>query len=147
MPVTFDDVAVYFSELEWSKLDEWQKELYKHVMRGNYQMLVSLGEALQWHRGICPQIGLLQSVSLLWLLLLWGLCISVVTWAAGAHPDPSLSLSVLYTDYAISKPDILTQMERGEEPCPEGLWGQDEGPEREAARPGRPDTGEWEQDG
>ncbi|XP_053873646.1 zinc finger protein 585B-like [Malaclemys terrapin pileata] len=43
VPVSFEDVAVYFSPEEWAELAEWQRELYRAVMKENYELITSLG--------------------------------------------------------------------------------------------------------
>ncbi|XP_018418747.1 PREDICTED: protein ZNF783-like [Nanorana parkeri] len=42
-PITFEDVAVHFSEEEWQMLEKWQKTLYRAVMKDNYEAVSSLG--------------------------------------------------------------------------------------------------------
>ncbi|XP_060543721.1 zinc finger protein with KRAB and SCAN domains 7-like [Pantherophis guttatus] len=58
--VSFEEVAVYFSEEEWSQLDPDQKALHSEVMLENYRNVVSLGNIGQENQDSC---GLFQVIN------------------------------------------------------------------------------------
>ncbi|XP_072269181.1 uncharacterized protein [Pyxicephalus adspersus] len=60
--VTFDDAAIYFSEEQWQNLEDFQKKIYKELIKEIYETMLALG-------------------------------------------------------YRIPKPEIVSRIERGEEPC------------------------------
>ncbi|XP_050798861.1 zinc finger protein 850-like [Gopherus flavomarginatus] len=100
VPVTFDDVSVYFNEQEWENLDEWQKELYKNVMKGNYETLISLECAISKPDVLSPNDQEEEP----------GVGVQGDQEERGTSVDPS-------TDSPVSTPDALSQVKREEGSC------------------------------
>ncbi|XP_054045455.1 zinc finger protein 777-like [Rissa tridactyla] len=125
VPITFDDISVYFNEQEWERLDRWQKDLYRAVMRGNYEMLISLDYAvskpdilsrIERDEELCVRDG--QE------LLLTG--VGDDQELPGAPEETDQMKEALGEDEFpveadtgcdVSKPDVLSWMERDEELC------------------------------
>ena len=63
-PVTFEDVAVNFTQEEWESLDARQRVLYQDVMSETFKNLVSVGKKLGFPQQISYPRTLCHLVSL-----------------------------------------------------------------------------------
>ncbi|XP_026578738.1 zinc finger protein 160-like [Pseudonaja textilis] len=59
--VSFEEVAVYFSEEEWSQLDPDQKALHSEVMLENHRNVVSLGNNGQENQDSCEMFQVINA--------------------------------------------------------------------------------------
>ncbi|KYO40079.1 hypothetical protein Y1Q_0017051 [Alligator mississippiensis] len=164
-PVTFEDVAVYFSPEEWAELVDWQRDLYRDVMMENHELIASLGPRLKpsvkrakrekapraWDHQYSRMTDLMppgqgnsphgeapvtfEDVAVYLTTEEWK---ELVDWQRELYQDVMKENYELATsvEAVLEKPEIVARLERGEEPYVADLLDS-----RKGRRAGSPSTG------